>query len=76
MLLSESAWSSLQIDNPTCLILSSISNWFPERRVLQRRKALHDEAEQAAEFQRQLATQLAELRSICASPPADDEKRR
>jgi hypothetical protein len=64
-----------KLENPTGLMLSSISDWFSARRVLQRRKALHDEAEQAAEFQRQLATQLAELRSSGALPPADGEKR-
>ena len=65
-----------KLDNPTGLMLSSISDWFPERRVLQRRKVLHDEAEQAADVQRQLATQLAELRSIGALSLAEGEKRR
>jgi hypothetical protein len=73
---SKIVYRNRKLENPTGLMLSSISDWFPERRVLQRRKALHDEAEQAADIQRQLAAQLAELRSIGALSPADGQKRR
>jgi hypothetical protein len=73
---AKTVYRNRKLENPTGLMLSSISDWFPERRVLQRRKALHDEAEQAADIQRQLATQLAELRSIGALSLADGDKRR
>jgi hypothetical protein len=73
---AKTVYRNRKLDNPTGLMLSSISDWFPERRILQRRKALHDEAEQAADVQRQLATQLAELRSIGALSLAEGEKRR
>jgi hypothetical protein len=73
---ARTVYRNRKLDNPTGLMLSSISDWFPKRRVLQRRKALHDEAEQAAQIQRQLATQLAELRSIGALSRADGEERR
>jgi hypothetical protein len=73
---AQTVYRNRKLDNPTGLMLSSISDWFPERRVLQRRKALRDEAEQAVDIQRELAAQLAELRSIGALSLADGEKRR
>jgi hypothetical protein len=73
---AKTVYRNRKLENPTGLMLASISDWFPERRVLQRRKALLEDAKQAVDIQRQLGTQLAELRSMISISLADEEKRR
>ncbi len=43
-----------KLDNPTGLMLSTVRDWFPQRRVLERRDALKKAAEEIATIQRQL----------------------
>ena len=44
-----------KLDNPTGLMLSTVRDWFPQRRVLERRDAIKKAAEEIATIQRQLA---------------------
>jgi hypothetical protein len=68
---ARAVYRNRKLDNPTGLMLSTIHDWFPQRRVLDRRKAFHDDAEEASELQEQ----LAELRSFGVSLLANREKR-
>jgi hypothetical protein len=72
---ARTVYRNRKLDNPTGLMLTTIRDWFPQRRVLERRKALCDEAEEAATLQTQLAEQLAELRLHGTLPP-DGQKER
>jgi hypothetical protein len=70
---ARSVYRNRKLDNPTGLMLSTIHDWFPQRRVLGSRKTLHDDAEEAGALQTQLAEQLAELR-LSVAPLHDGEK--
>lgn len=50
-----------KLENPTGLMLTTTSDWFSCRRVLEHREALRVANEHAAELQRQIADELAEL---------------
>lgn len=50
-----------KLENPTGLMLSTICDWFPARRVLERRSAMKRAEEEGASIRRQLAQSLAEL---------------
>jgi hypothetical protein len=73
---ARAVYRNRKLDNPTGLMLSSIRDWFSPRRVLDRRKELQDDAEQACALQAHLVEQLAELRSLGASGLANREKPR
>jgi len=51
-----------KLDNPTGLMLSTIPDWFPQRRVLERRRALQEAAEEATALQLRIAEERAGLR--------------
>jgi hypothetical protein len=44
-----------KLDNPTGLMLSTVRDWFPQRRLLERRDAIKKATEEIASIQRQLA---------------------
>ena len=73
---AKTVYRNRKLDNPTGLMLTTIRDWFSERRVLERRKAREEDARQAAALQEQLANQLAELRSFGVLSMAADEKSR
>jgi hypothetical protein len=50
-----------KLDNPTGLMLSSMRDWFPQRRVVERRRMLEDDANRTSDIREQLAKQLANL---------------
>ena len=72
---ARTVYRNRKLENPTGLMLSTIRDWFPQRRVLERRKAICDEAQEAATLQTQLAEQLAELR-LHGTMPQDGQKER
>jgi hypothetical protein len=71
---ARAVYRNRKLDNPTGLMLSSIRDWFSPRRVLDRRKELLNDTEQACALQAHLVEQLAELRSLGASGLANREK--
>jgi hypothetical protein len=52
-----------KLENPTGVMLSTIRDWFPARRVLERRNAMKKAEERSANIHVQLAESLAELRA-------------
>jgi hypothetical protein len=48
-----------KLDNPTGLMLSTIADWFPRRRVLERRDAIEAERKEAAEYLKKYAEEMA-----------------
>ena len=63
-----SVYRNRKLDNPTGLMLSTIRDWFSQRRVLEQRSALQIAAEELACLERQLAEHLAALESArCSS---------
>ncbi len=52
-----------KLDNPTGLMLSTIADWFPLRRVLKRRRALQEAAEEAEALQLRIAEERAKFHS-------------
>ena len=59
-----------KLENPTGLMLSTVRDWFPARRVLERRIEIKKTEEEAAKIEIQLAETLAELRVQTASKMA------
>jgi hypothetical protein len=55
-----------KLENPTGLMLSTIRDWFPARRVLDRRIEIKKAEEASASIQREIAEHLAELRAETA----------
>jgi len=56
-----------KLENPTGLMLSTVRDWFPARRVQERRIEIKKAEEEWAKIQIQLAESLAELRAETAS---------
>jgi len=52
-----------KLENPTGLMLSTVRDWFPARRVLDRRIEMKNAEEECEKIQIQLAEYLAELRT-------------
>ncbi len=52
-----------RLENPTGLMLSSIRDWFPKRRVIAWREELRDQKQRNADFELRYA---AELAAMCA----------
>jgi len=48
-----------KLDNPTGLMLSTIADWFPRRRVIERREAIDAERRETAEYLRKYAEEMA-----------------
>ena len=48
-----------KLDNPTGLMLSTIADWFPRRRVLERREAIDAEKKEMAEYLKKYAEEMA-----------------
>jgi hypothetical protein len=48
-----------KLDNPTGLMLSTIADWFPRRRVLERREAIDAEKKETAEYLKKYAEEMA-----------------
>jgi hypothetical protein len=48
-----------KLDNPTGLMLSTIADWFPRRRVLERREAIDVERKETAEYLKRYAEENA-----------------
>jgi hypothetical protein len=59
-----------KVENPTGLMLSTVRDWFPVRRVLDRRSEIKNAEEESAKIGMQLAENLAELRAESASRTA------
>jgi hypothetical protein len=56
-----------KLENPTGLMLSTVRDWFPARRVEERRIEIKKAEEECAKIQNELAEHLAELRAETAS---------
>jgi hypothetical protein len=56
-----------KLENPTGLMLSTVRDWFPARRVQERRIEIKKAEEESAKIQREIAQHLAELRAETAS---------
>jgi hypothetical protein len=61
-----SVYRNRKLENPTGLMLSTVRDWFPVRRVLERRIEIKKAEEEAAKIQIQVAESLAELRAETA----------
>jgi hypothetical protein len=48
-----------KLNNPTGLMLSTIADWFPRRRVLERREEIEAAAEEIAAYLKQFAEEVA-----------------
>jgi hypothetical protein len=53
-----------KLENPTGLMLSTVRDWFPARRVLDRRIEIKKAEEASASIQMELAEHLAEMRAL------------
>lgn len=60
---ARAVYRNRKLDNPTGLMLSTIPDWFPRRRVLERRRALQEAAEEAEALQLRIAEERAKFHS-------------
>jgi len=56
---SVDVYRNRKLDNPTGLMLSMIADWFPRRRVLERREAIDAERKETAEYLKKYAEEMA-----------------
>ena len=58
---ARAVYRNRKLENPTGLMLSSIRDWFPKRKILEHRKACLDAAEAMVALRLQLAEQMNEI---------------